>query len=175
MKEHRDTDANAPPPQDEPQQMRELLLLRAGGQAFAVFAEEAEGVTKGHTRTPLPHAPRAVLGLVCVRGRMLTLLDPLALAGVQDGDGAAPHLEDEREESPRFVIALRGDEQLALAADDVEGTLEVPAGALDAPDYAAAHALRATLERGGALIHVLDPTRLFDAAMQGVERRRRRQ
>lgn len=192
MKEHQDTDANAPPPQEGTQSERELFLLRSGGQAFAVYARDTEGVAEGLSPAPLPHAPHAVLGIVCVRGRMYTLLDPPALAGLQGTDGAAPLREDERkdeaergdeerrrdeaerQETPRFVVMLRGDEQLALAADHVEGALEVPAEALETPDQAA-YALHATLERGGARILVLNPTRLFDAAVQGTERRRRRQ
>ncbi|MDT5158100.1 MAG: hypothetical protein QOH51_2457 [Acidobacteriota bacterium] len=187
MKEHKDTDANAPPPspQDGTPRVRELLLMRSGGQAFAIYAEETEGVAEGLKLAPLPHAPRAVLGIVCVRGRMYTLLDPPALAGLQGVDSAAPLHEDQRtdederkdkdrKETPRFVVTLRGDEQLALAADHIEGALEVSAGALETPDHAA-HALRATLERDGTRILVLDPTHLFDAAMQGTERRRRRQ
>jgi chemotaxis signal transduction protein len=154
--------------------MRELFLLRSGGQVFAVYAEEIEGVAEGLRPAPLPHAPRAVLGIVCVRGRMYTLLDPTALAGLQGVDSAAPSLEDERSVTPRFVVTLRGDEQLALAADHVEGAVEVPARALETSDHTT-HALRATLQHGGARVLVLDPARLFDAATQGTERRRRRQ
>jgi chemotaxis signal transduction protein len=206
MKEYKDTDANAAPPQDEPRRTRGLLLMRSGGQAFAVFADETDGVAERLRPAPLPHAPRAVLGIVCIRGRMYTLLNLPALLGPQGGNGAAPEDEHEREAErelkceveceagyeaeraveceieraverevmPRFAVALRGDEQLALAADHVEGTLEVAAGALETPDHSS-HALRATLESGGARVLVLDPTRLFDAATQGFERRRQRQ
>jgi chemotaxis signal transduction protein len=192
MTEHKDTDEDAPP-QGEPTPTRELLLLRAGGQTFAVYAEDAEGVAEGVKPAPLPHAPRAVLGVVCVRGRMYTLLDPRALPGAQ-ADNIDAHAcddvhEEAREEARKeardgarergrglvvaFVVALGGDEQLALAADSIERAVSVPAGTLEVPDPLAP-ALRATLERGGARILVLDPSRLFDAAMQGTERRRQR-
>jgi len=167
--------------------------MRAGGQAFAVRADEADGPAQRCPRpTPLPHAPRAVLGVVCVRGRMRTVLDPLALMG--DGaepgaaDGAerdaargveaqgveAPHDETAHDEGARpLVVALRGDEQLALAVERVEGFVRVPAEAL-APPPRPAPPLRATLEHEGARVHVLDPSQLFDAAMRGTERRRPR-
>jgi len=137
---------------------RSLLVLRAGGRAFAVRAEEAEGVAEGAEPVPLPQAPAAVLGVVCVRGRMYTLLDTAALFPRQDSDANTPALEaasaESRSATPRFAVALRGDEQLALAADEVEGPLE--------------------LEDDGAHAHLLDPSRLFDAAMRGTERRRQR-
>jgi chemotaxis signal transduction protein len=129
---------------------RSLLVLRAGGRLFAVHAEEAEGVAESARPVPLPHAPAAVLGVVSVRGRMYTLLDTAALLSGQDPNAPA----QPRTERPRFAVALRGDEQLALAADEVEGPLE--------------------LDTDGASPQILDPARLFDAAMQGTERRRQR-
>jgi purine-binding chemotaxis protein CheW len=148
-----------------PRTTRGLLVLRAGGRAFAVYAEEAEGVAEAPRPVPLPHAPAAVLGVVSVRGRMYTLLDTAALVAGR-GANSTGH-------APRFAVALRGDEQLALAADEVEGPLELDADA-DEPPALHTTPLRATLERGGAPLHLLDPARLFDAAMQGTERRRQR-
>ena len=131
---------------------RGLLVLRAGGRLFAVHAEEAEGVAEAAEPVPLPHAPAAVLGVVCVRGRMYTLLDTAAL--LSPGDPNADAHPDPRAGRPRFAVALRGDEQLALAADEVEGPVE--------------------LDADSASPHILDPTRLFDSAMRGTERRRQR-
>jgi chemotaxis signal transduction protein len=200
---------------------RELLLMRAGGRLFAVPAEEADGAAQACPRpTPLPRAPRAVLGVVSLRGRMRTVLDPLALVNTQarqddagagrdaarPGSEAAPGGESPLEETwapleeaarieetargeaeaargrgeaerggeaRTLVVALRGDEQLALAVERVEGTVEVPAEAL-APARKPAPPLRAMLELAGAPLFVLDPSRLFDAAMRGAERRRQR-
>src|SRR5438067_8661756 len=114
MKPHEDTDADTP--QDE---TRELLLLRAGARAFAVFADETDGVADGLKPTPLPHAPRAVLGVVSVRGRMRTVLDPLALVGDNEETESAATVAP----APLFIVALRGDEQLALAAESDGGVV----------------------------------------------------
>jgi chemotaxis signal transduction protein len=180
MKKHEDAESNAaPPPKGEPRERCELFLLRAGRQAFAVFAEEVECVTQSHAPVALPHAPRAVLGLVCIRGRMRTVLDPPALIGVheepieQAATERASTEQAARVGTSRFIIALRGDEQLALAADQVEGPIAFNAEALAAPDPHAS-ILRATLEHDGARILVLEPSRLFDNAMQRTERRRQR-
>jgi len=194
MSEHEDTRAGAPQHySNTPDETRELLLMRAGGHAFAVRADEADGAAQQCPRpTPLPHAPRAVLGVVCVRGRMRTVLDPLALVNARAEPDAADGgerdaarggetrsdeaLHDEMadvEEARPLVVALRGDEQLALAVERVEGIVRVPAEAL-APPRRPPRPLRATLEHEGARVHVLDPSQLFDAAMQGTERRRPR-
>ncbi|HEV2859777.1 MAG TPA: chemotaxis protein CheW [Pyrinomonadaceae bacterium] len=147
MDEQNDTSPR--PDAREPQEGRELLLMHRRGRAFAVYADEAEAVTEGRRPAPLPHAPRAVLGVVPVRGRMHTLLDPAALLETDTGeDEDAPHDAD----APAFVVTLRGDEQLALACDRAERTADAPA-----PD-----------------ITLLDPARLFEAAMRGTDRRRPR-
>ena len=141
----------SPRPSEE---ARELLLMHRRGRAFAVYADEAEAVTEGRGPAPLPHAPRAVLGVVAVRGRMRTLLDPAAIAELQtEEEDEATHSPD----TPAFVVTLRGDEQLALACDRIERVRAAPDTEATAP--------RTIL---------LDPARLFEAAMRGTDRRRHR-
>lgn len=154
---------------DEP---RELIVMRAGGRLFAVYADEADNVTESLRPTPLPCAPPATLGVVCVRGRMRTTLDPLALFGessraARAGGGAhsAP--------PPRFIVSLRGDEQLALAVERVERIVEAGEQPLDQTADLAGPA-RGVFRLDDSIVIVLDLERIFDAAMQGTERRRRR-
>jgi len=105
------------PPQGAARATRELFAFGASGRVFAVYNEEADGVAEGLSPAPLPHAPAAVLGVVSVRGRMRTLLDTRALFDAADAQ-AAPGGDDAHEgaraETPRFVVALRGDEQLEI-------------------------------------------------------------
>ena len=152
---------------------RELAVMRAGGRVFAVYADEADSVTEGLRPTPLPGAPPAVLGVVCVRGRMRTVLDPRALFG--DTHRATPDAAPPPP-PPRFVVALRGDEQLALAVERVERIVEAPPDALRPPpdDKHTAAPLRGLVILDDTPVAVLDPARLFDAAMRGTERRRPR-
>ena len=170
MKGLEDTAATSHTHADAPRETRALFVLTAGGQAFAVSAEDADGVAEGLTPAPLPHAPTPVLGVVSVRGRMRTLLYTPAL--VADAQTRAS-VEGEDANMPRFVVALRGDEQLALAADSIEGVVSVYADSLK-PSDAEDSPLAATLEHEGRRVQLLDPARLFDAAMRGTERRRTR-
>lgn len=152
--------------EEERRERRELLVARCGARLIAVFADEAEMVVPWRRPTPLPRAPRAVLGVVSTRGRISTLLDPLALLG-------------ERAEGPElpfsFIITLRGDEQLALAVERAERILEIftdeisPLGSTTS-----ASLVRGLLQLEDKLVTVLDVRQLFAAAMQGTERRRKR-
>ncbi|HEX8746672.1 MAG TPA: chemotaxis protein CheW [Pyrinomonadaceae bacterium] len=154
---------------EDMRERRELLMARCGERLIAVFADEAETVVAWKRPSPLPHAPVGVLGAVSVRGRISTVLDPLALLG----EGSTG--EDKAAASFNFIITLRGEEQLALAVERAERIIEIfaddvqPLGASNGPAV-----VRGLLQTGGKLIAVLNVRELFAAAMQGTERRRRR-
>jgi chemotaxis signal transduction protein len=161
---------------------RRLFVMRSGARRFAVYADEVEATSENLTPTPLPFAPAPVRGVVSQRGRILTLIDPLPLlpgltqvaappssAATRTGASHASHV------SP-VVVALKGDEQLALSVESIEHGIELydtEAGgaAEDAPDNSP---LRRIVRHDAHAVALLDPARLFDAAMRGVERRRRR-
>jgi chemotaxis signal transduction protein len=162
---------------------RTLFVMRAGARLFAVFAEEVEATASDLTPTPLPFAPHAVLGVVSLRGRIRTVIDPLRLT---DADAhAATHIASHDSVSPdsdpslpsqtptRLFVAFTGDEQLALACDNAEGLIEVAHEKLNASPGGNSHVL-GTIEHRGLTVTLLDPARLFDAAVRGIERRRKR-
>lgn len=151
----------------EDPQLHDLVPFEAGDRLFAVFAGQIDGTAEGKTPAPLPHAPTAVLGVVCVRGRMLTVLDPVALftGEVSSWPNSLP-----------VVIALRGDEQLALAAQSCRDTITTAdADIQPAENGGDFNDLALGLVRhGGEEITVLNTDQLFSSAMSRKERRRRR-
>lgn len=189
---------------------RELLVLRAGRRLFAVPAEEVEATAEGLVPAPLPFAPPSVLGVVSVRGRVRTALDPLRLTRADETNDAArsnshaatpPHDASANETNdtngvsdtnnsndandvndahvqtvnapPRLFVALRGDEQLALACDAAEESIHVSRARVTPSADARSPAL-GTFEHAGSLVTLLDTSRLFEAAMLGTDRRRKR-
>ena len=151
----------------EQRERRELLVVQTGARLLGVFADEAGGVTEWREPTPLPRAAAAVLGVVSIRGLLLTVLDPLRLLGEPTSGESPP---------PAFIVALRGDEQLALAVDRALRIDEIFADEVEPLTRSSgASILRGVVARGRDIIAVLDTTQLFAAAMQGEERRRQRQ
>jgi purine-binding chemotaxis protein CheW len=150
-------------------QLRDLFLFTVGNRTFGVPAEEVEGTSEMKSATPLPHAPAAILGVVSARGRMLTLIDPRAICG----DEPLPQAQ-----SFPAIIAFRGDEQLALAAESTSETITVSSSDIEASSQqtepGAVSAVAGVLRHGGEKIIILDPARLFEAAVQRRDRRRRR-
>jgi purine-binding chemotaxis protein CheW len=113
---------------------------------FGVDESKVATVADWRQPTPLPHAPPAVMGIVSLQGRMLTVLDLRRLTGGESTDNT----------TPQHVIALRGDEQLALAVDTIEGSLESPS------------------HSNGSQVEIINVSELFPLAIQGRERRQRR-
>ena len=168
---------------------RDLLVLQVGSLRLGVFADEADNVTRQPHVTPLPHAPAAIIGITSVRGgRILTVLDPLALF---DESQAARAREQQSPEaiSPPFIIALRGDEQLALAVHRAERIIEIfldeieplaheartdQAGEMNYQDQINPHLVRGIIRLGLEAVIILELSELFSTATQSIERRRQR-
>jgi len=162
---------------------RRLFVMRSGTCLFAVYADEVEATSEDLTPTPLPFARPPVRGVVSRRGQILTVLDPLLL--LQPDATPTGAAADEPDSAPftarttpvPIIVALRGDEQLALAVEHIEHDIELyddetaDAGAIisNRPRF-----LRRLIQAHADTIALLDPAHLFDAAMQGIERRRRR-
>jgi len=73
---------------------------------------------------------------------------------------------------------LRGDEQLALAADSLAGTITISSSDIEVSpndeDSRTSKAVTGILRHGGEKITILDASQLFQAALERKERRRRR-
>jgi chemotaxis signal transduction protein len=153
---------------DEPQ-LHDLVPFVAGDRIFAVFADQVEGTAEARIPAALPNAPAAVLGVVCMRGRMMTVLDPIAVLNGETFGWPA---------SLPAVIALRGDEQLALAAQSCRDTITIAAEDIQPTsqinDDGFESAVLGLARFAGEEITVLRVDRLFAAAVRRRERRRRR-
>lgn len=86
-----------------------VLMFEVGGAAYAIGVEQTEGVVDCPRITPLPSAPEGVAGLTSVRGRMTVVID-LGSNSVEQN-------------IKRRLILVKGDSQLGLVADRIEGVV----------------------------------------------------
>ena len=150
---------------DQTQTARKLQLLSVGSLVLGVFEDEIATIAEWRKPTPLPYGSPGVLGVVSIQGRMLTVLDLLPLLGeTANGDGA----------SRGFLVALRGDEQIALTVEEKGETLELATTDLRPPSEPASRVVYATFSYRGQLIKVIDVKELFPSALRERQRRRRR-
>jgi purine-binding chemotaxis protein CheW len=139
-----------------------LQTFRVGTQQFAVRESEIATVVDWRTPTPLPHAPVAVMGVVSLQGRMLTVLD---IGKLIEG-------EDTTESTPQHIIALRGDEQLALAVKGIDGVIEASEELVERKSNDSGLTL-GVLNHQGQRIEIVNVKGLFPLTIQGRERRQR--
>lgn len=141
-----------------------IRLFCRGSFDFALLESEIATVVDWREPAPLPRAPKSVLGVVGIQGRMLTVLDLASLPSSESTLATG---------SPKQIVALRGDEQLGLAVDSVGDTVEIGSDALQ-NDHQDSRLIRGVFEQSGKKINLLDVTQLFPSAIHGRERRHRR-
>jgi chemotaxis signal transduction protein len=95
------------PSNPEPAAEIPLLVFSVGGQSMAVSVENTEGVVDCPRISPLPTAPEQIIGVTSVRGRITLVVELCA--------EATPTC------ARRRLILLKGDSQVGLVADRVEG------------------------------------------------------
>jgi chemotaxis signal transduction protein len=139
---------------------RDILIMSGGGLHFAIFADEAESVSVFRQPTPLPYAPAAVLGVIGVKGRMITVLDLVDLLG-------------QRTSTERnFLVELKGDEQLGLAVERAERIIVVQPEDIDISKQAGL--IYGVVMVDSEPVPIIDTSKLFDEAVRGIDRRRPR-
>jgi len=153
---------------DDGAELYDLLPFTIGNQVFAVFTDQIDATAEARPLAPLPKAPAAVVGVVCVRGHMVTVLDAAAIL-----TGA-----EKRWPPPLpFVLVLRGDDQIGLVAETCRETITISAEdieATDSSDESNAPLTLGTVTYAGERMVILDAVRLFRRAVERRERRRRR-
>ena len=149
-------------------QLHDLLPFTIGDQTFAVFTNQIETTAEARPVAQLPRAPAGVVGVVCVRGHMITVLDAVAIL-----NGSVTGWPDKLP----FVLVLRGNEQLGLVAETCRETVTISGedieSAASAGESNPAPVLGRVIYAGEAMV-ILDAMRLFRCAVQPRERRRRR-
>jgi chemotaxis signal transduction protein len=138
-----------------------VQLLRTGSLQLGIFQNEIATIVAWREPAPLPYAPASVLGVVSIQGRMLTVLDLASLLSPEASSSDKVY---------QHILALRGDEQLALAVDALGETIAISDGNVERADGL----FLRVYQPGNRQINILNTKELFATALHGRERRRRR-
>lgn len=142
---------------------RPVLMCLCGEDRYGLPLGEVAQVLPARACTPVPGASAAVLGLVALSGRVVSVIGLAAALGRPDPGG---------EPQGHFVVLRGGGAGIALAVDRVEGIVQVPAAAPADPGSSRAgpDGLRLGSEavsvyaaagpQGGAVV-IVDPRRLL--------------
>ena len=98
-----------------------VVAFQVGGERYAVPVEEVFQIVDAGSLSPLPATPAWLLGAAVARARVVPVLDLRQLLGL-DGGGM--------NDLAKVLVVEHGGEAFGLAAEVVEGQLELPRDAL---------------------------------------------
>jgi len=99
-----------------------LLAFRLDAREYAVPIDSIVGIVPYRPATPIPGLERAVIGILPLRGRMVTVLDARRRLGLPDGSERGMHL----------IVFDRGGDLVGLRVDVVSRVCTSGAERLDA-------------------------------------------
>lgn len=139
----------------------ELVSFLIGGHEYSVDIMSVREIREWTRTTPLPHFPAHVLGVINLRGRVLTILDLALRLGLES---KVPDARDV------IVVLEAGDRLAGLRVDAVMEIRTVPRDVLQPPpaagDAPAQGLLKAIGVADGRLVRLLD----IEALLGGSER-----
>ena len=95
---------------------RELIAFRIGEQEFCVNIMSVREIRGWTPATPLPHAPPYVLGVINLRGVVLTIVDLASRLGMTPAEPTARHV---------IIVAQVGQRVIGMLVDAVSDILTV--------------------------------------------------
>ena len=140
---------------EAPEELRRLIVFQACDEWFAVPIETVREVHPLERVTRVPNAPAEVLGILNLRGRVLTLFDLAGALGIPPGGRPNTHA----------IVLEFGDPDLhiALAAQRIAQMRRVPATIIEPPPREGV--LEGVFELDGQVVGLLEVTRIFARAV----------
>ncbi len=114
-----------PPPQAAPE-FHDLLTLSLGGDPYAIRLRDIVGLVADRKIVPVPARASDLLGLTGIAGAVVPVFGLASMLGYT-GQAA---------DSPRWLVLCPGDEAIALAFNDFDGHVRVPASAFQTAESA---------------------------------------
>jgi purine-binding chemotaxis protein CheW len=138
---------------EAPEEFRRLILFQACDEWFALPIAWVREIQPLERLARVPNAPAEVLGIMNLRGRILTLFDLSAALGIPAGLRPATHV----------VVLDFADPELhiGLAVQRIAQVCQVPASAVDSAAREGAGALEGILGVDGRVVGLLDLARVF--------------
>lgn len=136
-----------------------LLLFRIGEEWYAVGVGAVREIFQEYEVTSIPCIPDFILGVVNVRGEILSVTDParmMRIGSIESTDGVKP---------PAIVIA-NDEVATALVVDEIGDITDVPSASIEPPvsiiDRAQAEFIEGSAYVGGAMVGLLKVARILE-------------
>ncbi len=142
---------------DEADDMMGLLLFRLAQEWYAIKVDDVREIDQEYTVTSIPCVPDYTLGVVNIRGEILSVTDlsrMMRLGSVDAGEGEAP-----------AIVVKNDDCVTAMVVDEIGDIVDLPVGAIEPPlstiDKAQAEFIAGSLYVGDSLVGLINVARIL--------------
>jgi purine-binding chemotaxis protein CheW len=140
-------------PDEAPEELRRLILFQASDEWFALPIAWVREIQPLEGMTRVPNAPPEILGIMNLRGRILTLFSLATALGIPSGTRPITHA---------VVLDFSDpDLHIGLAAQRIAQVREVPATTVETASRDGVGALEGILGVDGRVVGLLDLGRVF--------------
>jgi len=128
--------------------------FRLAADCFAFESTAVSEVIRSGAVTRVPLAPDGIVGIVQLRGRIVPIIDPARILGIE-ASGA-------RQVGTLLVIRIQ-DDLYGLLVDEMLDVVEIPTAAIEHPtsNHLAGESLVGVFAQDDRLVHLLDPQRIM--------------
>lgn len=141
-----------------------LLLFRIAEEWYAVRVSDVREIFQEYEITTIPCVPQQILGVVNVRGEILSVTDPAKLMGLGavSFDGPA---------APPAIVIVNEDVVTALVVDEIGDIAEVPNDSVEPPisiiDRAQAEYIAGSVHVGETMVGLISIERMLEPVTTG--------
>lgn len=150
--------------QEETSDQLSLLLFRIADEWYAVYVADVREIFQEYEVTTIPGVPPFILGVVNVRGEILSVTDPARLMGLGsvNTDGA---------EKPAAIVIVHDGVATAMVVDEIGDIAEIPRGSLEPPvsiiDRVQGEFISGSAHVGQHMVGVVNTTRVLQPVESG--------
>ncbi len=149
---------------DEVTDLVALLLFRISEEWYAVRVSEVREIFQEYRMTTVPCVPDYILGVVNVRGEILSVTDPAKLMKLG-------FIDTELDVRPPAIVIIKGEVATALVVDEIGDIAEVPSDAIEPPvsiiDRAQAEFISGSVHVGEAMVGLISIERMLEPVVTG--------
>lgn len=141
-----------------------LLLFRISEEWYAVRVSDVREIFQEYEITVIPSVPEHILGVVNVRGEILSVTDPARLMRLGAIEGVA-------DAQPPAIVITYGDVATAMVVDEIGDIAEVPNDAVEPAisiiDRAQAEYIAGSVHVGDSMVGLLNIERMLEPVVTG--------
>ena len=146
--------------QKAPQTLTQWVTFKLDGETYGVNVMEVQEVLRVTDIAPVPGAPSYVLGIINLRGNVVSVIDTRRRFGLP---------ATENSDATRIVIIESGGQTVGIRVDAVAEVLDVDSSEIEtSPDVGSEEAARyisGMVSRGEELIVLIDVNRIITEEM----------